>query len=122
MFGLKKSIRLDLLSGAKIIRLHKQYLSMKGPIETPPIEIRGTIVCKDLSPKRNYASYVLFTGPPRLGVPKSTQWVYNSSSGYWEMKLGEFNTGVGEDRVKHFLIYDINSVSLRNNLIFVGIY
>ena len=95
MLGGKKSLKLDLLSGAKKILLHKEHLSIKGLIETPR-EVKGPILCKDLSPKRNYAAYVLFTGPPYLRDLSVSQWGYDSSCGCWEKNFGELNTGVGE--------------------------
>ena len=141
MLGWKKCLRLDLLSGAKIIFLQKQYPSTKNLIQTPK-GTKGAIHCKDLSPKRNYAAYILFTGTHFSPFLRITQWIWDSSSGHvnsiysmdiwrkksqtredgWrEIKLGEFNTGVKQDRVVHFVICDIYSISIENDPNFVGI-
>lgn len=102
------------MSGAKIILLQRLSILITDQ-RGIPTEIKGAILCKDLSPNMKYAAYIIFTGTPyerSLGI---TQWIYDSSSGHvtsmysmdimgqkwqtrrdgWrEIKLGEFNTGV----------------------------
>ncbi|XP_078150914.1 putative F-box protein PP2-B2 [Carex rostrata] len=139
--GGTKSFRLDLWNGAKIIQLHKQNSSIKNPIETP-IKIHEAIHLKDLSPKRNYGAYMIFTGKPYTQVLRIIQCVYGSSSGFgspiyamdiihqesqkredgWrEIKLEEFHTNVGGDRAVHFIINNRYTINPYNDLIFKGI-
>ncbi|XP_078149684.1 putative F-box protein PP2-B2 [Carex rostrata] len=136
----KHILKLDLLSGAKIILLQRLSILITD-LRGIPTEIKGAILCKDLSPNMKYAAYIIFTGIPYEQSLEITQWIYDSSSGHvtsmysmdimgqkwqkrgdgWrEIKLGEFNTGVGEDRVLHFSIHDTYSKYLINHIIFIG--